>query len=114
MVNVMMLVKTLINNRTKILKKYFPTSKITFQMIYEYIRKFPNTICPRCIKPAYGKQDNEKKFGGRLVNYLYNYKQSWCKECMHKRKNETIRALNIRRLKNVFLIMLIKFLYSKN
>lgn len=76
-------------------------------------RKFPEAICPRCNKPAYEEQEIEKKFGHRLCEYIYRCRQSWCKECVIKRKIETIRDLRIRQLKNKFLMCIISIKYSK-
>ena len=94
-------------------KKYY-NIKSAYQLIFKKYNKSSIATCPRCNKIVYGETEIEKKFGHRLCNYMYHCRQSWCRECMNKRKNEAIEDFNFRRQKNKLFAYLINHSFSKN
>ena len=91
----------------KIQDYYSVTKKALHTSITNTSTQLPTKQCPHCFKITFGKEENHNTFGNRMCNYIYLHLQSWCKECMNKRKKETLESLNYRRQLNKFFLFLL-------
>ena len=103
-----MMFETKLNSNIKKIQEYCSTTKNALEISIKNIPiKLPKKTCPHCFKLVFGERQINDKFGPRICNYIYECWQSWCKECMSKRKREPFETLNHRRQLNKFFLFLL-------